>query len=84
MRTHVILPDEVLEEIDAKVGKRNRSRYITEVLEERLPREKLVENIRRGAGILRDESYPEWSTSEKVAEWVRKLRETPSIRGKGL
>jgi len=84
MRTHVVLPDEIIKEIDEKVGSRNRSRYITEVLSERIRRDKLVETIRRGAGTLRDEDYPEWSTPEKVAEWVRKLRNTPSIRGKDL
>ena len=81
MRTHVILPDELIKEIDEKVGRRNRSRYIADVVAERIRRDKLVETIRRGAGILSDEDYPEWSTPEKVAAWVRKLRDTPSIRG---
>ena len=84
MRTHVVLPDEIIKEIDERVGRRNRSRYIAEVLAERIRRERLVETIRRGAGVLRDEDYPEWSTPEKVAEWVRRLRETPSIRGENL
>ena len=84
MRTHVLLPDELVEEIDELVGKRNRSRFLTEAATERLRRERLRRTIREGAGILSDEDYPEWSTSDKVVEWVRKLRETPSIRGENL
>jgi Arc/MetJ-type ribon-helix-helix transcriptional regulator len=81
MRTHVVLPDELVEEIDEMVGKRNRSRFLTEAATEILRRERLRRAIRDGAGILSDEDYPEWSTPEKVADWLRKLRETPSIRG---
>jgi len=81
MRTHVVLPDELVDEIDEMVGKRNRSRFLTEAATEILRRERLRRAIRDGAGILSDEDYPEWSTPEKVADWLRELRETPSIRG---
>ena len=84
MRTHVVLPDELVEGVDDLVGKRNRSRFIAEATEKELRRERLREAIRKGAGILSDEDYPEWSTSDKVVEWVRKLRDTPSIRGENL
>jgi Arc/MetJ-type ribon-helix-helix transcriptional regulator len=84
MRTHVVLPDKLIEDVDKLVGKRNRSRFISEVVEERLRRERLRRAIEKGAGILSDEDYPEWSTPEKIAEWLRDLRETPSIRGEDL
>jgi metal-responsive CopG/Arc/MetJ family transcriptional regulator len=84
MRTHVVLPDKLIEDVDKLVGKRNRSRFISEVVEERLRREGLRRAIEKGAGILSDEDYPEWSTTEKIAEWLRDLRETPSIRGEKL
>jgi len=84
MRTHVVLPDELVEGVDDLVGKRNRSRFIAAATEKELRRERLREAIRKGAGILSDEDYPEWSTPEKTAEWLRKLRETPSIRGENL
>jgi Arc/MetJ-type ribon-helix-helix transcriptional regulator len=81
MRTHVILPDELVDSVDELVGKRNRSRFITEAVTMQLRRARLRDVIRKGAGILSDEDYPEWSSPEKVADWVRKLRDTPSIRG---
>jgi len=81
MRTHVVLPNKVVEDIDELVGKRNRSRFLTEAATERLRRERLLRAIKEGAGSLSDEDYPEWDTPEKIAEWLRRLRETPSIRG---
>ncbi len=84
MRTHVVLPDKLIEDVDKLVGKRNRSRFISAVVEERLRRERLRRAIEEGAGILSDEDYPEWSTPEKIAEWLRDLRETPSIRGENV
>jgi hypothetical protein len=43
-------------------------------------RDKLLKVIREGAGSLDMSRHPEWSTSEKVVQWVRDLRDTPSIR----
>jgi hypothetical protein len=78
MRIHIILPDELVAEIDALAGPGKRSEYITDVLETKVRSERLRETIRRGAGILRDEDYPHWSTPEKIAAWVRDGRSIPS------
>ena len=83
MRTHVVLPDDLVEDVDNLVGKRNRSRFIAEVVAERLRRERLIRAIREGAGSLDMSRHPEWETPEKVAEWIRELRDTPSIREQG-
>ncbi len=80
MRTHVILPDEMVESIDELVGKRKRSRFVEEAVSEKLRRERLGRALENTAGILRDEDYPEWSTSEKASEWVRKSRELDEQR----
>ncbi len=80
MRTHVVLPDDVVEGVDELVGKRGRSRFIAEAATEKLRKERLKKAIREGAGILDPEKYPYWSTPEKVAQWVHDLRRTPSIR----
>jgi hypothetical protein len=36
--------------------------------------------IEEGAGILDPKEHPHWSTPEKIDQWVRELRETPSSR----
>ena len=80
MRTHVVLPDDLVRAIDDLVGTRKRSTFIAETMEERVRRERQLKAIRDGAGILDAERYAHWSTSEKVAAWIRDLRDTPSIR----
>lgn len=75
MRTHLILSEELLAEIDALVGKRRRSRYVEEAVKERLRRDTLTKALEETAGCLSAEDHPEWATSEGVEAWVRKLRE---------
>ena len=80
MRTHVVLPDDLVEGVDALVGARGRSRFIAEATAEKLRKERLAKAIREGAGILDPKKYPHWSTPEKMDQWIRELRDTPSIR----
>jgi metal-responsive CopG/Arc/MetJ family transcriptional regulator len=74
VRTNLLLPKELVDEVDHFAGERGRSRYVAEALRARLKRDRLKEVIEQTAGVLRPEDYPEWSTSEKVVEWVRARR----------
>ena len=76
MRTHIVLPDDLIEEIDAIAGPRKRSQFIEEavrakVLNERQKR--AMEAVLRGPG-LDPEKHPYWSTPEKTSEWVHNMR----------
>ncbi len=73
-RAHVVLPDELLAELDEVVGPRGRSEYIAEALREKLLRERQHRALIASAGILADEDIPEWETSEAVIEWVSRGR----------
>lgn len=74
VRTNLLLPEKLLEEVDRFAGPRGRSRFVAEALEAKLKRERLRVAIRETAGILKAEDYPYWATSEDVVEWVRALR----------
>ena len=74
VRTNLLLPKELVEEVDHFAGERGRSRYVAEALRARLKHDRLKEAIERTAGVLKSADYPEWSTSEKVVEWVRARR----------
>jgi metal-responsive CopG/Arc/MetJ family transcriptional regulator len=77
-RVPVALPRELTEEIDALVGQRRRSSFISDAARERLIRHKQVEAIRKFSGSLKDSDYPEWKNGS--AEWVHNLRrETQAI-----
>lgn len=74
VRTNLLLPKDLVDEVDHFAGARGRSRYVAEALRARLKRDRLKEVIENTAGVLRPEDYPEWSTSEQVVEWVRARR----------
>jgi metal-responsive CopG/Arc/MetJ family transcriptional regulator len=73
-RAHVVLPDELLSELDDLVGPRGRSQYIADAVREKMMRERQHHALIASAGILADEEIPEWETSEAVIEWVSRGR----------
>ena len=81
VRTNLLLPKELVDEVDHFAGERGRSRYVAEALRARLRRDRFGEAVARTAGVLRAEDYPEWSTSEKVVDWVRARRSEVTDRG---
>lgn len=75
VRTHVLLPRDLIEGVDEIVGPRHRSEFIAEALEEKLAHSRLRAAMREAAGSLNLADYPEWSTPEKVSAWVHDLRQ---------
>ena len=73
-RAHVVLPDELLREIDARVGQRHRSEFIQEAIAEKLNYLARIEAFRRVAGSIADGEVPEWDTRESTEKWLRELR----------
>lgn len=74
MRTNLLLPEELVKQVDHFAGPRGRSRYVAEALERSVRRDRLREVIDQTAGVLSPDDYPEWSTPEKVVAWVRARR----------
>lgn len=74
VRTNLLLPQDLLEEVDHFAGPRGRSRYVAEALRAKLRRDRLREVVKATAGVLDPADYPEWATSEMVVEWVRARR----------
>ncbi|MBI2912278.1 MAG: hypothetical protein HYY05_09045 [Chloroflexi bacterium] len=74
MRAHVILPEELVNEVDQVAGTRKRSAFFEAAIREKLARERQSEALRGLAGILAPEDYPEWATPEQTSAWVRAQR----------
>jgi hypothetical protein len=72
VRTNLLLPKALVEEVDRHAGPRGRSRFVAEALSERLRRERLREAVEATAGAWRD--HPLFPTSEAVVDWVRERR----------
>src|ERR1700749_120447 len=71
-KTHVILPQDLLAEIDALVGPRGRSAFLDETARSELKRRHLLAFLNQSEPAWRDEDHPELAGGS--AAWVRKLR----------
>jgi metal-responsive CopG/Arc/MetJ family transcriptional regulator len=80
MRTHVVLPRELIEEIDRIVGPRKRSRFIADAVRQKLLSERQREALRLAAGSLDVSKHPHWDTPEKTSAWVRASRQEDDAR----
>lgn len=74
MRTNLLLPKALVEEIDHYAGPRGRSRYVADALADRLRRDRLREAVVATSGALKRAEYPHWRTPDDVTAWVRELR----------
>ena len=72
-RTHVVLPQSLLDEIDRAVGKRRRRAFVVEAANEKLRRIRLLESAKTVAGSLQEVNA--WQTEEDTDLYVRGLRE---------
>ena len=72
-RAHLFLPDDLLAEVDALVGPRGRSAFLTDVIREAVHRRRLLQILSDPEPIWKDEDHPELAQGSDV--WVRQLRE---------
>jgi predicted transcriptional regulator len=75
VRTHVVLPAELVRQIDQLAGKRKRSAFIEGAVEERVKRERLRKALEATAGALKGKLPPEWEEPGGSAEWVHRNRQ---------
>jgi Arc/MetJ family transcription regulator len=77
MRLHISLDDELVAQLDERVGRRRRSTFIGETLRHALEDERRWEDIEAGLGTLSDSGH-EWDTDP--AGWVRAQRRNDPAR----
>lgn len=71
-RAHVVLPDELIKEIDALVGPRGRSAFLVETAIREVKRRKLLAFLQSDEPAWKDVDHPELAGGAEA--WVRKLR----------
>jgi metal-responsive CopG/Arc/MetJ family transcriptional regulator len=71
-RTHIIIPEPLVGEIDRLVGKRGRSEFITLAAEKELRRLRQIRALESVAGAWKDKDHPELKGG--AAQWVKELR----------
>jgi hypothetical protein len=71
-RTHIVIPQQLVAEIDILVGKRGRSAFLTQAAEKELMRLRQIKALESAAGSWKDKDHPE--LKQGAAKWVKKLR----------
>ena len=77
-RTHVVLPADLISQIDTLVGKRKRSRFLADLASREVKRLRLLKALKRAAGSWKDEDHPELKNG--AAAWIEQLRQEDEER----
>lgn len=73
-RAHLVLPQEILEEVDQIAGKRRRSMFIAQATKEKLERERFIKVLEETHGTWSDDSHPDINRPSDVDALIRKFR----------
>ena len=74
VKTPLVLPEALVKEIDYLMGKRKRSRFVTEAARKELKRIRLERALEKAAGAWKEEDHPELK-KKGTRQWVRDFRE---------
>jgi len=78
-RAHILIPSDLLREIDALVGPRGRSAFLLETAKQEVRRRKLLRFLESGHATWKSEDHPELSGGTEA--WVRDLRKQSERSG---
>lgn len=79
LRAHIVLPSELVEEIDSLVGRRGRSAFLVEIAKAEVKRRKLKAFLQRKEPAWTDENHPDIAAIGASA-WVSSQRDQKSER----
>jgi Arc/MetJ-type ribon-helix-helix transcriptional regulator len=77
-RAHVVLPLEIIADIDKLVGKRGRSAFLAEVARDEIQRRQQRNALRAAEGAWKNEDHPELKNG--AAAWVNQMRAESETR----
>ncbi|HEY4359251.1 MAG TPA: hypothetical protein VGN16_26115 [Acidobacteriaceae bacterium] len=74
-RAHILLPEDLIQEIDEAVGPRGRSAFLVETAREALRRRKLLAFLKKSetSPAWKAENHPELAKGSEA--WIRKIRQ---------
>jgi hypothetical protein len=82
VRTHVVIPRELVASVDRLVGRGRRSAFFAEAAAEKLARLRLAAVAEQAAGSLAAVDVPGWETPEAASAWVRGSRAADDVLGR--
>ena len=81
-RAHVVLPVDLVADIDKLVGKRGRSAFLAELAQREIKIRRQREALREAAGAWKDEDHPE--LAQGAAAWIEQIRALDNQRFEDL
>ena len=79
-RTNVVLPADLLKEIDRVAGPRRRSAFLAEAAEEKLAKLRFAEAAAGAFGAWKDEDHPELKVAEDMEPYLIETRKATNHR----
>jgi chromatin segregation and condensation protein Rec8/ScpA/Scc1 (kleisin family) len=73
-----VIPSDLVAEIDELVGRRSRSRFLTELAAQEVKRLRLLRALERPAPAWKAANHPE--LKDRAAAWIRRLRRQDEAR----
>lgn len=75
-KAHLVIPTEILEEVDKIAGKKKRSLFIAEATREKLEKERFLKTLEETHGVWTDQNHPELRTNKDMERYVREKRQS--------
>jgi hypothetical protein len=82
VKTQIVFPEDVLQELDRTVKERQRSDFVVEAVREKLQRLRLEESLAQVGGLWKDRS--DLKTDGQVRTYLKRLRGADTRRQKRL
>jgi hypothetical protein len=76
VKAHLVIPKEILEEVDHIAGKRGRSLFIAEAAQEKLERERFLKSLDETQGAWADSRHPDLKTAKDMEGYLREKRKS--------
>ncbi len=75
-KNHLVIPPEVLEEVDKIAGKKKRGLFMTEATREKLGKERFLKTLEETHGTWTDPNHPELRTKKDMECYMREKRQS--------
>ena len=75
-KAYVVLPRDILEEVDRIAGKRKRSLFIAEATREKLQKERFLRTLEETQGAWNDKNHPDLKTAIDIEQYVSDKRQS--------
>ena len=75
-KAHLVIPHDILEEVDQIAGKRRRSSFIAEATREKLERERFLKILDETQGAWSDKNHPDLKKARDMERFISDKRQS--------